>query len=169
MADSPTEAGEADAADDSAPRSRFGVVSQFLKDLSFENLDPPASEGQPAETPHGVVQVDLRVGQVDQQTIDVILHLRVESTVAGNPAYIIEVEYTGRFAYADMSSDVLEMLAMVEAPRLLFPFVRVIIANVSREGGYPALILNPIDFATLYRARRVRQQQAPARSIEGSF
>jgi preprotein translocase subunit SecB len=169
MADSPTEAGEAGEADDSAPRSRFGVVSQFLKDLSFENLDPPGVEGQPAETPHGVVQVDLRVGQVDQQTIEVVLHLRVESTVAGNPAYIIELEYAGRFAYADMSSDVLEMLAMVEAPRLLFPFVRVIIANVSREGGYPALILNPIDFAALYRARRVRQQQSPARSIEGAF
>jgi preprotein translocase subunit SecB len=169
MADSPTEAGEAAAADDAAPRSRFGIVSQFLKDLSFENLDPPAAEGQPAETPHGVVQVDLRVGQVDEQTIDVILHLRVESTVAGNPAYIIEVEYAGRFAYADMATDVLEMLAMVEAPRLLFPFVRVIIANISREGGYPALILNPIDFASLYRARRVRQQQAPARSIEGAF
>ncbi|MFO1060212.1 MAG: protein-export chaperone SecB [Dongiaceae bacterium] len=168
MADSPYEAGDA-AADDPAPRSRFGIVSQFLKDLSFENIDPPAAEGQPAETPHGVVQVDLRVGQVDDQTIDVILHLRVESTVAGNPAYIIEVEYAGRFAYADMSTEVLEMLAMVEAPRLLFPFVRVIIANVSREGGFPALILAPIDFAALYRARRVRQQQAPATSLQGAF
>jgi len=154
--------------DPGLPRYGFRVISQFLKDLSFENVNPPAELHQPEETPHGVIQVDIKVDRVSQEAIDVGVHLRVEATVKGVPAYITELEYAGRFTFIDLPDPILEMLAMVEAPRLLFPFMRVIVANVTRDGGYPALILNPIDFAGLYRSMRARQQQ-PVQSMEGRF
>jgi preprotein translocase subunit SecB len=150
------------------PRYGFRVISQFLKDLSFENVDPPAELHQPEEVPHGVIQVDIKVSRVSQEAIDVGVHLRVEATVKGVPAYIAELEYWGRFTFLDLPDPILEMLAMVEAPRLLFPFMRVIVANVTRDGGYPALILNPIDFAGLYRSMRARQEPA-AQNMEGTF
>ena len=156
------------AVDPGLPRYGFRVISQFLKDLSFENVNPPAELHQPEETPHGVIQVDIKVDRVSQEAIDVGVHLRVEATVKGVPAYIAELEYAGRFTFVELPDAMLEMLAMVEAPRLLFPFMRVIVANVTRDGGYPALILNPIDFAGLYRSMRARQE-APVQAMEGSF
>src|SRR6266404_3775346 len=161
------QAGDA-GGDPGLPRYGFRVISQFLKDLSFENVDPPAELHQPEEVPHGVIQVDIKVSRVSAEAIDVGVHLRVEATVKGVAAYITELEYWGRFTFLDLPDPVLEMLAMVEAPRLLFPFVRVIVANVTRDGGYPALILNPIDFAGLYRSMRARQQPV-AKSMEGRF
>jgi preprotein translocase subunit SecB len=159
---------DAGGGDPGLPRYGFRVISQFLKDLSFENVNPPAELHQPEDTPHGGIQVDIKVSRVSQEAIDVGVHLRVEATVKGVPAYITELEYWGRFTFVDLPDPILEMLAMVEAPRLLFPFVRVIVANVTRDGGYPALILNPIDFAGLYRSMRARQE-APVQAMEGSF
>jgi preprotein translocase subunit SecB len=155
-------------ADPGLPRYGFRVISQFLKDLSFENVDPPAELHQPEEVPRGAIQVDIKVSRVSPEAIDVGVHLRVEATVKGVPAYITELEYCGRFTFLDLPDPILEMLAMVEAPRLLFPFMRVIVSNVTRDGGYPALILNPIDFAGLYRSMRARQEPA-ARKMEGTF
>ena len=168
MDDETYQAGGGAAADPALPRYGFRVISQFLKDLSFENVNPPSELHQPEEVPKGVIQVDIKVSRVSQEAIDVGVHLRVEATVKGVTAYITELEYWGRFNFLDLPDPMLEMLAMVEAPRLLFPFVRVIVANVTRDGGYPALILNPIDFAGLYRSMKSRQQPAVER-MEGTF
>ena len=157
-----------DIADPALPRYGFRIISQFLRDLSFENVNPPAELHQPEEVPHGVIQVDIKVARVSADAIDVGVHLRVESTVKGVPAYIVDLEYAGRFNFVDLPDEILERLAMVEAPRLLFPFVRVIVSNVTRDGGYPALLLNPIDFAGLYRSMRARQEPV-VKSMEGMF
>jgi len=168
MDESPTDAGNGAAADPGLPRYGFRIISQYLKDLSFENINPPAAENEPEETPHGVVQVDLKASRYADKSIDVIVHLRVEATIKDDPAYVVEIEYGGRFTFEDLPPNILEMLALVEAPRLLFPFMRVIIANITRDGGYPTLILNPIDFAGIYRAQR-GQQGPPTESMEGRF
>ena len=157
-----------DAADPALPRYGFRIISQFLRDLSFENVNPPAELHQPEEVPHGVIQIDIKVARVSADAIDVGVHLRVEATVKGVPAYIVDLEYAGRFNFVDLPDEILERLAMVEAPRLLFPFVRVIVSNVTRDGGYPALLLNPIDFAGLYRSMRARQEPV-VKSMEGMF
>src|SRR5258707_3647926 len=93
---------EGAGADPALPRYGFRVISQFLKDLSFENVNPPAELHQPEEVPKGAIQADIKVSRVSHDAIDVVIHLRVAATVKAETAYITELESSSRLNFVSL-------------------------------------------------------------------
>jgi len=152
MADQiPTQPNGADAGQVAAPLT---VVHQYLKDFSFEN--PNAANGfQPLkEMPTGYIRVDVRVKPMTPPDIEVSLFLAAEAKIGETTIYVVESEYAGIFRLGRVPQEHMLPLIMIEAPRLLFPFSRQLIALAIQSGGFPPLFINPIDFAALYRDKR---------------
>jgi preprotein translocase subunit SecB len=129
------------------------VISQYIKDLSFEN---PRVLGlsQDSDQPNIAVNIETATRKMSENIYEVVLSLRVEAQQAKNTLFLAELAYAGLFNISDTLQEHLEPILLVECPRLLFPFARNIIADVVRDGGFPPLLLNPIDFARLYIERK---------------
>jgi len=135
------------------------VVSQYVKDLSFENPGGPDTLMTLKEVPHGTVRVDVRVQPRTPPEIEIVLFLAVEAKAADKVVYVTECEYGGIFRLGRISQEAVLPLIMIEAPRLLFPFARNVVAEVTRDGGYPPLFIQPVDFAQLYRQQHMQPQE----------
>jgi preprotein translocase subunit SecB len=142
---------------DQANPPRLTVVSQYVKDLSFENPRAPRSL-QPGETrPEIQIRVDVRAQQLEAERYEVSLQLHAEARSGEDTAFMVELTYAGLFGLLNIPQESLQALLLIECPRLLFPFARRVVSDATRDGGFPPLLIDPIDFATLYRRR---QQQA---------
>ena len=131
------------------------VLAQYLKDLSFENPGAPTVTGQSA--PHGRVDVDVKARSLGEHGYEVSLVMRAEAAREGTTAFLVEVEYAGIFQLNGVPAEAVEPVLLIECPRILFPYARAIVSNATQDGGYAPLLVNPIDFAQLYRAQRMRQ------------
>lgn len=149
MSDDTTAAGtEAIKQGDQIPLMIHG---QYIKDLSFEVpgapqvfLDPP--KGQPQLN----LNLDVQVEGLSEDVFETILDIKADSKINGQVAYIIELKYAGLFTLK-VPEEYRASLLFVECPRLMFPFARAILADVTRDGGFQPLVLNPIDFAAMYQ------------------
>ena len=144
--------------DDGLPQ--VGILAQYVKDLSFENPNAPAVyqwQGQPQMD----VQVNIGVSGVGQDMHEVVLKIEVEAKSDEGVAFRVETLYAGLFALRNIPDDQLQPFLLAEAPRLLFPFARQIISGAVTDGGFPPLLLDPIDFGGLYM-QSAAQQQAEA-------
>ena len=127
------------------------VVGQYIKDLSFENPGAPAGL---TERPQIELGVDLQARRGDDLHFEVELKLRVDAKSDGKPLFLLELAYAGLFRlhqYARRTP--CSRILLIQAPHMLFPFVRRIVADVVRDGGMPPLMIEPIDFVALYQAR----------------
>ncbi|QNA83272.1 protein-export chaperone SecB [Sphingomonas sp. So64.6b] len=132
-----------------------GLISQYVKDLSFENPNAPAVYQNPNQ-PQIDVQFNIGSGQVGEDVHEVILRIDVRAEADGQVAFIAELAYAGLFGIRNVPTEHIQPFLLGEAPRLIFPFARRVLADAIRDGGFPPLMLEPIDFAALY------QQQAAA-------
>ena len=164
MAESPQTPPGGTPADQANP-PRLTVVSQYVKDLSFENPRAPRSLQHGEGRPEIQIRVDVRAQHVEAERYEVSLQLHAEAKSGEETAFIVELTYSGLFGLLNVPQDSLQALLLIECPRLLFPFARRVVADATRDGGFPPLLIDPIDFATLYR-RRQQQAQAP-RQAEG--
>ncbi len=148
------------AAEQTGPR--VAVRVQYIKDLSFENPGAPRALADGATAPQIQVNVDVEARPMGKDHYEVALH--VNATAARNDAnvFVIELVYAGLFALENIPRDKLETICLVECPRLLFPFARRIVADTTREGGFPPLLLDPIDFGRLLQRHRGAVPGAPA-------
>ncbi len=154
------------------PQIRMQVLAQFIRDMSFENL--VAQKGLTSSDVQPDVQVgvslDARKRAQDNQ-YDVTTKFKVtnKNKTNGETLFLLELEYGGVFLIENVPEEQLHPFLMIECPRMLFPFVRRIISDVTRDGGFPALNVDTVDFLQLYRqevARRVQAQaQAPATAV----
>lgn len=143
------------------PQPSLRVLSQFIRDMSFENI--AAQKGTvPEGKPEIKVQVNLEPKKHADDQFEVALKLKIDSRVGEAPIFLMELDYAGRFAIRNVPTEQLTPLLLVECPRLLFPFVRRIIADVTRDGGFPPINLDTIDFVALYRQQLARRQQQQA-------
>ena len=167
MAESPeTPSGGAPAdqpATENAPR--LMIQSQYVKDLSFENPRAPASLQPGQARPEIQIRVDVRAQHLEAERYEVSLQLHVEATAGGETAFMVELAYGGVFGLLSIPQESLQPLLLIECPRLLFPFARRIVADATRDGGFPPLLIDPIDFVTLYRRRQ--QEARPGSPGEG--
>ena len=139
---------------------QVGILAQYVKDLSFENPNAPAVyqwQGQPQMD----VQVNIGVQGVGQDVHEVVLKIEVEAKGDQGTAFRVELLYAGLFALRNIPEEQLQPFLLAEAPRLIFPFARRIISDAVIDGGFPPLMLDPIDFASLYM-QSAAQQQAEA-------
>jgi preprotein translocase subunit SecB len=130
--------------------------AQYIKDLSFENPRAPQSLTQPAAQPDVAINVDVQARNLGPEVFEVLLNINVTARVQGDPVFIVELSYGSVVTIKNASEAMLPALVLVETPRIIFPFARAVIANATRDGGFPPLLINPIDFAELLR----RQQSA---------
>ena len=150
-----------------APQVQMKILGQYVRDLSFENV--MAQRGASGEIQPDVnvqVNLDAKKRQAEDQ-YEVILKLKVESKAKGmsDVLFLLEIEYVGIFFIQGVPEDQLHPFLLIECPRILFPFVRRIVADVTRDGGYPSVNLEMVDFMALYRqqiAQRAQQQAAAA-------
>ena len=167
MADETTPNGaEADAP--AAPQVRLQILAQYIRDLSFENAVATKGAPQGEVQPEMAVQVslDARKRGVEHQ-YEVVSKFRVTSTnkADGTTMFLVELDYAGVFHIEGVPEDQMHPFLMIECPRLMFPFVRRIISDVTRDGGFPPFNMDPVDFVALYRqelARRAQSQPAAA-------
>lgn len=144
----------------------LAVITQYVKDLSFESPGAPNSlrgrSGQP--------QINISIGVqtnasgTDEYEVEVRIDARANEGQA--VLFAIELVYAGLFRFTNIPAENMRAVAMIECPRLLFPFARQVVAEASRNGGFPPLLIDPVDFAALYRQQVQRaaaagQQAAP--------
>jgi preprotein translocase subunit SecB len=142
-----------------APGARaLAVVAQYIKDLSFEN--PGAPQGL-SQRPQIELGFDLQARRGDTEHFEVEMKIRVNATHEGRALFLIELAYAGLFRLQNIPDEVIQQILMIQAPHMLFPFARRIIADVARDGGMPPLMIEPIDFAALYQARQQQAAQQP--------
>lgn len=160
--------GAAPAQPQAAPQVKMSVLAQFVRDMSFENVVAQKGLQSADVQPEMQVQVslDARKRQVEHQ-YEVITKFKVTSTNKANnsPLYLLELDYGGIFHIEGVPEEQMHPFLLIECPRLLFPFVRRIVSDVTRDGGFPPFNLDTVDFLALYRAelaRRAEAQQAAA-------
>ena len=138
--------------------------AQYIKDLSFENPRAPQSLMQQSGPPAVEINVDVKAQSLGPETFEVVLSVNASAKVQADPLFLIELTYGAIVTVRNTPQEVLPILVLVETPRLIFPFARNIIAEATRDGGFPPLMINPIDFAELMRRNQAQSQQPPAAS-----
>ena len=165
MADEQGTMGATEFSGSSEEFPQVGVISQYVKDLSFENPASPAVfqwQGQPQID----VQFNIGAQTVGEEVHEVALRIEVTARADQGTAFKVDLLYAGLFAIRNLPEEQMQPFLLAEAPRILFPFARRIIADAVRDGGFPPLMLDPIDFATLYMQR---QAQLQAEQTGGQF
>ncbi len=130
----------------------IAINAQFVKDISFEAPHVPQIFTELKSNPEINVSVDVQAARVQDAMYQVSLKIKAEAQIKEKTAFLCEVEY-GCIATVQVPAEHVEPILLIEIPRLLFPFVRNIIADLTRESGFPPLLINPIDFVGLYHQR----------------
>lgn len=156
------------AAPEAPAQIRMQVLAQYIRDLSFENVVAQKGLTSGEVQPDVTVQVSLDARKRPQPNqYEVINKFRVTSKnkATGDSLFLMELEYAGIFLVEGVPDDQIHPFLLIECPRMLFPFVRRIISDVTRDGGFPALNVDTVDYMALYRqelARRTESQKTPA-------
>jgi preprotein translocase subunit SecB len=150
--------GEASApAQDNQPQ--LNVVAQYIKDFSFENPNAPRSLMSAGQQPQIGIQIKVDAAPLSDTDIEVALKLEGKAETGGTLMFVFELTFAGVFRIRNVPADSLNAIVLIECPRLLFPFAREIVAGTVRNGGFPPLLLDPVDFVSLYRQRMAQQAQ----------
>jgi preprotein translocase subunit SecB len=144
----------------------LNVLAQYVKDLSFENPRAPRSlvQQNPPQAPNIEIQVNVNAKPMADSDAEVELKIEGKAGSGADLLFSFELTYAGVFRIQNVAEQDHGPLVLIECPRLLFPFARQIIADAVRNGGFPPLMIDPIDFVGLYRQRlaQIQQQQAAA-------
>ena len=165
MADTSSNGGGAEPSAAQAQQPGIHVLGQYIKDLSFENPSAPRSLRPSDKTPKLDVNVNVNARPQSQSEFEIELKLEAKAVRGEETLFIAEVNYAGLFQIRNVPQEHVHPLLLIECPRLLFPFARQIIADATRQGGFPPLMIDPVDFAALYRQRIAElnvQQKAAA-------
>tara|TARA_E500000331_G_C17230465_1_gene702403 strand:- start:827 stop:1327 length:501 start_codon:yes stop_codon:yes gene_type:complete len=138
---------------DSAP---FMIGAQYIKDFSFENPRGIETLSAIQDNPDVSVDVSTNARAIGEEGMyEVLLFIRAEAQVEDNPVFIVELTYGGVVQVGGIPEEEIKPVVLIEGPRHLFPFARSIVSNAVRDGGFPPLLINPIDFGTLYVEQHV--------------
>ena len=137
--------------------------AQYIKDLSFENPRAPQSLVQQTSQPEVEINVDVKASNLGPEVFEVVLTINATARAQGETVFLVELAYGSVVTVKNATAELLPALVLVETPRIVFPFARAVIANATRDGGFPPLMINPIDFAEL-----LRRQQAGAQALSAA-
>lgn len=142
---------------DQMPQVR--IVAQYIKDLSFENPNAPRSFQPQGAEPRIEVGVNVNARKANDELFEVELKITANAKAEMGTIFAIELLYGGLFALKNVPEEMLQPFLVVEAPRLIFPFARRIVADATRDGGFAPLMLDPIDFAAMWMSQMQAQGQ----------
>ncbi|MDE0048095.1 MAG: protein-export chaperone SecB [bacterium] len=141
-------------------QAKLRLHTQFLQDLSFESPRGAASIAAAADNkPEIEVNLNIDSRQLQEDFYEVALRITVNATRDEEPWFLVELDYRGVFSLADVDDKARAPLLLIEGPRMIFPFARRIIADVVRDGGFPPLLMEPVDFLGLYRQHALARQE----------
>ena len=135
------------------------ILGQFIKDLSFENVSIGRVAIEPNEQPNIRIEVNVNAQNVGPNVYESVIELKAGCSVKAGVLYDLEIEYGALLQLENVPEASLEPFLLINCPALTFPFVRRLVADITREGGFPPLLLDPIDFANLYLQRRQQTGQ----------
>lgn len=144
------------------PPVQVRILSQYVKDLSFENPIVRKLMASPGDAPNLKVEVNVNAERLEGDVFESAIEFKATATNNIGTIYVLETVYAGLFKIESMPEQALEPFLLISGPTTIFPFLRRLVADVTREGGYPPLMLDPIDFASLYMRRQKEAQAAPA-------
>ncbi|MBL0318818.1 MAG: protein-export chaperone SecB [Alphaproteobacteria bacterium] len=157
-----SEAIAGDPASENATERRVISNIQYVKDLSFENPNSPISLRPSNEQPRIEVTVNINAQRLQGETFEVALQALVSAKFQEKTAFLVDLTYAGVFTLEQIPDEEREAILLVYCPTLLFPFVRRIISDTTRDGGFPPLMVDPIDFSNLYQSRKRQNRQEVA-------
>ncbi len=140
------------------------VLSQYIRDMSFENIS-----GQQGKNPEGQPKFNVQVGldakkKGENKNYEIVIKLNVTATAGEDKIFILEIEYAGLFHVDNVPEPQMHAFLLIECPRQIFPFLRRIVSDITHDGGFPPLNLDAIDFLALYRQELSRRAQAEAKT-----
>ncbi|HEY0220364.1 MAG TPA: protein-export chaperone SecB [Afipia sp.] len=138
---------------------QLNVLAQYIKDLSFENPNSPGSLAPRDTQPAINIQINVSATGLAENDYEVSLSIEGKAESSGSVLFAFELVYAGVFRIQNVAQENLHPLVMIECPRLLFPFAREIVSSATRNGGFPPLMLDPVDFVGLYRQNMARQAE----------
>lgn len=147
--------GTADASKENQPNAQ--VIAQFIKDLSFENPSIERVLNLKTQQPELKVEVNVAAKRLNDGIFESAIEFSAKAEISEGVLYDIELVYAGLFKLENLPEEAIEPMLLVNSPMLLFPFVRRIVADITREGGFPPLFLDPIDFNHLYMTRKLQR------------
>jgi preprotein translocase subunit SecB len=142
--------------------ARVRIVGQYIKDLSFENPNVQRLLADSGEQPALRVEVNVNASKLADKSFESRIEFKAEATSKNAVIYDLELAYAGLFQIENLPEQALEPFLLINCPTLLFPFLRRLVADLTREGGFPPLWLDPIDFAALFMQRRQGEARPPA-------
>jgi preprotein translocase subunit SecB len=143
------------------PQAKVQILAQYIKDLSFENPNVGRLLEGPGESPNLKLEINVAANRLKDDLYESAIDFKANATSKAGVIYDLEAIYAGMFKIEQMPPQALEPFLLINCPTLLFPFLRRLVADLTREGGFPPLLLDPIDFGTLYMRK---QQEAAAAS-----
>ena len=153
------------AKEEAVPRAN--IVTQYVKDFSFENPNAPDSfKDLQGKSPRINIDINVAGRKIGENSHEVELKISAKADLDDKSVFVVELVYAGLFAVENLPEEALETFMLVQAPVMLFPFARQIIASATRDGGYPPLLLDPIDFPGLYRQQLLQRQAKAAEDSE---
>tara|TARA_R110002020_G_scaffold47752_12_gene136144 strand:- start:6239 stop:6754 length:516 start_codon:yes stop_codon:yes gene_type:complete len=160
MANDTTGKGAAAATDakGNGEAATLNVLAQYIKDLSFENPGAPKSLGPREKAPNININVNVNANPISETEFDVLLTMNAEAKSGDAVVFNVELVYGGVFRVANFPQEHMLPLLFIECPRILFPFARQIIADATRNGGFPPLLIDPIDFGQMFQQRMAEEK-----------
>ena len=161
MSDETTNAGGNGAAQNAGETPGVRIVSHYIRDLSFENVaaqDGTAATGQPEIS----VQVNLDAGAISETRVQIAMKIEAQAKAGDKPRFLVELDYVGLFDLVNIPKEHVHPALFIECPRLLLPYARRVVSDITRDGGFPPLMLDNVDFGALYQQRmaEIAAQQA---------
>src|SRR5690606_31445084 len=171
MADQPSN-GSSGAAQSAGGQPTFQarVLGQYIKDLSFENPSVGRLQQTPGDNPNLQIEVNVNAQTVGKDVYESAIEFKAQASNKAGTIYDLELVYAGLFRIENAPPQAIEPFLLINCPLLLFPFLRRLAADLTREGGFPPLLLDPIDFGSLYfrRKQQAQQQSAPAQAPQSA-
>lgn len=140
----------------------LNALAQYTKDFSFENPNAPRSLAPQESAPNISIHVNVDAQQLSPTDFEVLLTVDCSAGEGAELLFKLELKYAGIFRLMNIPQEQIHPVVMIECPRLLFPFVRQMVGDATRNGGYPPLYIDPIDFLSLYQQKLAQQGGGPA-------
>jgi preprotein translocase subunit SecB len=145
-----------------ADKPAIFLRAQYIKDLSFENPRAPASIFSLREPPQMDVAINLSAQRLDEKVFELAIHISTRAIADKTTVFLCDVVYAGVIEVQNIADDVLESVIFIQGAQLIYPFARRVIADLTRDGGFPPLQLDPMDFTALYHQRQPEQKVTSA-------
>ena len=147
----------------------LNVLTQYVKDFSFENPGAPQSlRMRPGSSPNINISIGVQSAPLGNSEFEVELRIDARATDGQAVLFAIELVYAGVFRFTNIPPEQSRAVALIECPRLIFPFARQIVAEASRNGGFPPLLIDPVDFVAMYRQQMANEAAAAAGQPSGA-